>query len=261
VLTIIASAGLYLLLSAEFMAFALIIVYAGAILITYLFVIMLATESPTADEVDQLAEYDRYSREPLAATFAGFVLLAALTTILAGGASTLRADPSLATPGDRLLASSRDSAERTGMRKKVETALRTTHVPKSNRLGPGAEGVEPLLLDGEGLVFDKAKGGWAIVVNDRGASYLTVADQNGEGPNKRTIPAALWPTDLRLSNVERVAFELIDNHPGSIEIAGVILLMAMLGAVVLARKKVDLDEAEKHAAVNVLGGRPKEGAA
>ena len=48
IMTILASCGLYVLLSAEFMAFALIIVYAGAILITYLFVIMLATETPTA---------------------------------------------------------------------------------------------------------------------------------------------------------------------------------------------------------------------
>ena len=40
ILTIIAMAGLILLLSAEFMAFAVIIVYAGAILVTYLFVIM-----------------------------------------------------------------------------------------------------------------------------------------------------------------------------------------------------------------------------
>ena len=44
ILAILSSCGLYVLLSAEFLAFALVIVYAGAILITYLFVIMLATE-------------------------------------------------------------------------------------------------------------------------------------------------------------------------------------------------------------------------
>jgi NADH:ubiquinone oxidoreductase subunit 6 (subunit J) len=41
---VIASAGLLLLLEAEFMAFALIIVYAGAILITYMFVLILRTK-------------------------------------------------------------------------------------------------------------------------------------------------------------------------------------------------------------------------
>src|SRR5450432_786146 len=45
VLTVFASAGLFLLLWAEFMAAALILIYAGAILITYVFVIMLASEA------------------------------------------------------------------------------------------------------------------------------------------------------------------------------------------------------------------------
>src|SRR3954468_24233307 len=40
VLTVFASAGLFLLVQAEFMAAALILIYAGAILITYVFVIM-----------------------------------------------------------------------------------------------------------------------------------------------------------------------------------------------------------------------------
>jgi hypothetical protein len=56
------------------------------------------------------------------------------------------------------------------------------------------------------------------------------------------------PADLEVYNVEGIAFTLLNDHPGSIEIAGVILLMAMLGAVVLARKKVEIDEREKAAA-------------
>ena len=42
-----------------------------------------------------------------------------------------------------------------------------------------------------------------------------------------------------------MAFALIGDKPGAIEIAGVILLMAMLGAVVLSRKQVQLDEEAK----------------
>ena len=45
VLTVFASAGLFLLLWAEFMAAALVLIYAGAILVTYVFVIMLASEA------------------------------------------------------------------------------------------------------------------------------------------------------------------------------------------------------------------------
>jgi len=89
ILTILSSAGLYILLSAEFMAFALVIIYAGAILITYLFVIMLATQAPSEEEVDRLAEYDTVSREPAAAVVAGFTLLAVLSTMLFSGASGL----------------------------------------------------------------------------------------------------------------------------------------------------------------------------
>ena len=71
VLVVVAVAALLVLLHAEFVAIALIIVYAGAIMVTYLFVIMLARQpgSPI---------YDRRAREPFLAVLAGFVLMAAV---------------------------------------------------------------------------------------------------------------------------------------------------------------------------------------
>ena len=45
VLTVFASAGLFVLMQAEFMAAALVLIYAGAILVTYVFVIMLASQA------------------------------------------------------------------------------------------------------------------------------------------------------------------------------------------------------------------------
>jgi NADH:ubiquinone oxidoreductase subunit 6 (subunit J) len=74
-LVILSSCGLFLLQSAPFLAAATIIVYAGAIIVTFLFVIMLAQQSG-------LAEYDRRSREPLLACLAGLVLLTALLFVL-----------------------------------------------------------------------------------------------------------------------------------------------------------------------------------
>lgn len=68
IMVIIAVAGLLLLMQAEFLAMALVMIYAGAILVTYVFVIMLAQQSGEAD-------YDRQSREPLLAVVVGFVLL------------------------------------------------------------------------------------------------------------------------------------------------------------------------------------------
>lgn len=225
ILTILASSGLYLILSAEFLAFALVIVYAGAILITYLFVIMLATEGPTASAAESLSEYDRVAREPVLAAAAGFILLGALTTMLIGGTPTLRHDPRLA-PGDGALSLMPD---------RINQSLKATG----------------LITGDEGVQFNQRAGRYAITPEPDGTGSLFVADKHGTGTATRIIPQAKWPADLRLSNIEGVAFSLIDAHPGAIEIAGVILLMAMLGAVVLARKKVELDEvARSHAAAH-----------
>jgi len=71
VLLVVAVAALLVLLHAEFMAAALIIVYAGAILVTYLFVIMLA-------QSEGAVTYDRRSREPFMAVLAGFLLMGAV---------------------------------------------------------------------------------------------------------------------------------------------------------------------------------------
>jgi len=71
VLVVVSVAALMVLQHAELLALALIIIYAGAILVTYLFVIMLAHAggSPL---------YDRRAREPFAAVVAGFVLMGAI---------------------------------------------------------------------------------------------------------------------------------------------------------------------------------------
>ncbi|HEV2295570.1 MAG TPA: NADH-quinone oxidoreductase subunit J [Tepidisphaeraceae bacterium] len=83
VLTVFASAGLFVLLWAEFMAVALIIIYAGAILVTYVFVIMLAAEAtPTSGPMAGLAEHDAISREPLMACVVGFALMGVLLFVI-----------------------------------------------------------------------------------------------------------------------------------------------------------------------------------
>ena len=76
VMVVLSSAALFLLLEAEFMAFALIIVYAGAILITYLFVLMLAQQAPQPGEETVQPDYDVIPREPAAAVTVGFFMLA-----------------------------------------------------------------------------------------------------------------------------------------------------------------------------------------
>ena len=65
---------------AEFMAAALILIYAGAILVTYVFVIMLASQahSGASGKMAEGAEYDRVSREPGLSCLAGILLAATL---------------------------------------------------------------------------------------------------------------------------------------------------------------------------------------
>jgi len=75
VLTVVSVAGLLVLADAEFLAAALVIIYAGAILVTYLFVIMLARQRGSAP-------YDSAAREPFAAVVVAFVLVATIGSLL-----------------------------------------------------------------------------------------------------------------------------------------------------------------------------------
>lgn len=226
ILVVLSSAGLYLLLSAEFMAFALIIIYAGAILITYLFVIMLATQSPTEDRVDVLADYDVAAREPVLATGASFVLLAVLTTLFFSGVNQLP-QPRDAGAREALMAE---------MPRRVESAMRRADT----------------LAAGESLVFLEETP-WAL---DLDHEARTVMVQRADG----VVEARALPGDLRLRNVESLAFNFLNEHPATIEIAGVILLMAMLGATVLSRRQVEVDEdlkAQQAASLRLGRAMPK----
>jgi NADH-quinone oxidoreductase subunit J len=75
--------GVLLVLGAQFLGVATIVVYAGAILVMFLFVLMLAQPAG-------LAPYDRVSNEPLLSAIAGATLLGLLTLSI----GRLSADPS-----------------------------------------------------------------------------------------------------------------------------------------------------------------------
>jgi len=74
-LVVLSTSGLFLLLAAPFLMAATIIIYAGAIIVTFLFVIMLAQQIGLSDADDR-------SREPALATITGFVLLGTLLFVL-----------------------------------------------------------------------------------------------------------------------------------------------------------------------------------
>jgi NADH-quinone oxidoreductase subunit J len=84
VLVTLAGAGLFVLLLAEFMAIVLIIIYAGAILVTYVFVIMLASQGSTGNVGgDAVAPtYDRRASGGCVAVGVAFALVIAITQVL-----------------------------------------------------------------------------------------------------------------------------------------------------------------------------------
>ena len=212
ILSILSTAGLYILLAAEFMAFALIIIYAGAILITYLFVIMLASQSRVEGEEEGMADYDAIGRGPVTATLASFVLLATLTVMLFSGVKNI-SPPT-----------------------EAEVALAQVEVLEQL---PGK--VEKVLYREDLISLNET----VVGLDDRG---LTAIVESPDGGQRQVV----LPPELSSTNTEGLAFNLLGDYPGTIEIAGVILLMAMLGAVVLARKFAQIDEEAKAAAAAAL---------
>jgi NADH-quinone oxidoreductase subunit J len=74
-MVVLSTCGLFLLQAAPFLMAATIIVYAGAIIVTFIFVIMLAQQQGASDA-------DARSREPFLGALTGFLLLAALVCAL-----------------------------------------------------------------------------------------------------------------------------------------------------------------------------------
>jgi NADH-quinone oxidoreductase subunit J len=227
VLVILSSAGLLLLLEAEFMAFALIIVYAGAILITYLFVIMLAQQAPQPGQEQFTAEYDAVPREPAAAAVVGFVLLALLGDVVINGTAELPPPPSVET---------------------VRTAAWEHLKQLPDRLESAARREFPELTD-EQIHVDVT----GLVV-ENGEAYVPVYTAV-EGTDEMQRQVVLLPDSAMPENIEQVGLALITVFPVSLELAGVILLMAMFGAVVLARRVIAMaDEEKRRSAAQSPGG-------
>jgi NADH-quinone oxidoreductase subunit J len=74
-LVVLSTCGLFLLLAAPFLMAATTVIYAGAIIVTFLFVLMLAQQEGPSDA-------DARSREPMLATITGFLLMGALLFVL-----------------------------------------------------------------------------------------------------------------------------------------------------------------------------------
>ena len=68
------------------------------------------------------------------------------------------------------------------------------------------------------------------------ASLLTDRGVTAENAELASSPQS---TDQNVGNVERIGLDLFLGHPLAIELAGVILLVSLIGAVVIAKTRVE----------------------
>ncbi len=231
VMVVLASSGMLVLLQAEFMAFAMVIIYGGAILVTYMFVIMLATLPESESQPETAAPYDRTARQPLLSTLVGFVLIASLCGVMfqapvqqdsAKGIKSVASMPPPRQVGGgeaQLLADARDLPGKFKPAR-VESALK--------RLG---------LIDPHDRVWSQDD-----VVIDAEAQTIVVHVRASAGAAKRPIELTGQNkqdfVNLLVHNIDRVGLNLFKGHTLGIELAAVILLLAMVGAIAISRRRI-----------------------
>jgi NADH-quinone oxidoreductase subunit J len=85
-MTLAGTAGLFLLIGAQFLAVATLVVYAGAILVTFLFVLMLS-------QPEGRAPYDRRGWEPMISAATGAVIVGILSMTIASVLASAEGPP------------------------------------------------------------------------------------------------------------------------------------------------------------------------
>jgi NADH-quinone oxidoreductase subunit J len=166
VLVTLAGAGIFVLLLAEFMAIVLVIIYAGAILVTYVFVIMLASQGSIGGAA-VAPDYDRRASEPFISVLVAFILIGTVLQVL---------------------------------------------YPTNGR-----------------MVAQRAP-----------HPDVLMAASLGVGPDGNDLPATTEPAEAP-TNVQMLGANLYSQYGISLELAGILLTIALVGAVVIARKNTASD--------------------
>lgn len=256
-ITVLGVCGLFLIKCASFLAAATIIVYAGAIIVTFLFVIMLAQQTGIAD-------YDRRSREHIFSTIAGFVLLASILFIIEKNFSS-KSDPgtlvavlkeaSEVTAPDRYRRSGREILELLQVQgKPAESVMQQmfTHLnawpeagAKKNQAMKSWDEARKLLQEDQAPQAHSALNTLLQIANSMDDAYnrysgvlsVATAPRNVQSPlsAKRTVKNA--------DHVNELGRSLFGDYLFAVELAGTLLLVATIAAILIAqeperRKKV-----------------------
>jgi NADH:ubiquinone oxidoreductase subunit 6 (subunit J) len=241
-LVVLSTCGLFLLQAAPFLMAATIIVYAGAIIVTFLFVIMLAQQEGRDSA-------DLRSREPLLATLASFVLLAALLYVLRQSYDTSRLDSLIARAGEAAAEpSATEMAATLGDDSQYFTSFEKA--VRGVRTSPDAVALAGHVTDLQEI--------WNTAARERDATSMrrilqdlvTVGERVREGQGNLApsgnVQGAMSefskpPLDrlAREETVPALGRSLFTDYLIGIELAGTLLLVATIGAIAIAGRRTE----------------------
>jgi NADH:ubiquinone oxidoreductase subunit 6 (subunit J) len=265
-MVVLSTCGLFLLLAAPFLMAATIVIYAGAIIVTFLFVIMLSRQEGPSNA-------DVRTREPALAAAAGFVLLATLLVGLQRVYSWRSVDAAIEHSSDLARSSHIDEGYLSPPRSVEQVAQVSPLTPKAQafldemraalervRLGAPRGGSERGVTDHkyvqeivhaiEGLdrygfrqhdpddvrqecqtIADGLQRLKAMRLGSRGFTDIVVSEH---GVVKPVDGEAGDARQLPAANVSAIGRTLFSDHLLAIELAGTLLLIATVGAIAIA---------------------------
>jgi NADH-quinone oxidoreductase subunit J len=232
-LVVLSTCGLFLLQAAPFLMAATIIVYAGAIVVTFLFVIMLAQQEGPSSA-------DHRSREPFLASLAGCILLGSLVCILHKTHDTQKLDTMV-----MQLQTLHDTKDKDGLQRFKDDADNVMFFANVRAL---IDDSEEQLHSEVGELQRMLNKQNVEGVNKHAKSILPfiTAKRNAQASlNLYDVPGktkSVWhrePGHLPANNVAALGKMLFSDYLIAVELAAALLLVATIGAIAIAGRKTE----------------------
>ena len=252
-LVVLSTCGLFLLQAAPFLTAATVIIYAGAIIVTFLFVIMLAQQAG-------LDNADLRSREPLLSTLAGFIVLGGLLWVLHRNYDTAALDDLFQQTEQASRAASVEEIEKVlgdgddfFRRFRERVAELAVSANERKTLTGALDDAEQALRD-RGVDLKGKSAALSAVADKRlrfiypygslqpSGNDLPLSGFSGLRPN---LPTRDIPHDRReqvampAQNVQSLGQSVFTDYLLAVELAGTLLLVATIGAIAIAGRRAE----------------------